>query len=225
MSDTGNLQGINLQEIGLKSPITMDTNNKTEKNEFLQLFVAQLKNQNPLEPQDGSDFLGQLAQFSTVEGIKNMETAFNKIADSLTSSQAMQATNLVGKKVQVRTDTGLHLPGNQVSGSIEIPRAVNDLVLEIQNEVGHVVKTYQLNAQNKGDLAFSWDGTDENGDTLPAGAYRFVAKAHVDGTLNKFDTFIASNVDSVTINKNGQPLTLNVSGFGKVSINDIKTIS
>ncbi len=225
MSDTGGLQGINLQDIGLKSPITVDNKDKTEKNEFLQLFVAQLKNQNPLEPQDGSDFLGQLAQFSTVEGIKNMESAFNKIADSLNSSQAMQATSLVGKKVQVKTDTGLHFPGNQIAGSIEVPRAVNDLVLEVQNEVGQVVKTYQLNAQSKGDLPFNWDGTDENGNALPGGAYRFVAKAHVDGVLNQFDTYIASNVDSVTINKNGQPLTLNVSGFGKVSINDIKTIS
>ncbi len=225
MSETGGLQGINLQEIGLKSPVTVDSKDKTEKNEFLQLFVAQLKNQNPLEPQDGADFLGQLAQFSTVEGIKNMESAFNKIADSLTSSQAMQATNLVGKKVQVKTDMGLHSPGSKIAGAIEVPRAVNDLVLEVQNEVGQVVKTYQLNAQNKGDVAFNWDGTDDNGNALPGGAYRFVAKAHIDGTLNQFDTYIASNVDSVTINKNGQPMTLNVSGFGKVSINDIKTIS
>ncbi len=224
MTDTGGLGNVNLQELGLRSPVTIEKD-KTEKNEFLQLFVAQLKNQNPLEPQDGSDFLAQLAQFSTVEGIKNMESAFTKIADSLNSSQAMQATSLVGKKVQVKTDVGLHLPGSKVSGAIELPRAVNDLVLEVQDPYGQVIKRYDLNAQSKGDLAFNWDGTDENGNPVPAGAYRFVAKAHIDGTLNQFDTYIASNVDSVTINKNGQPMTLNVSGFGKVSINDIKTIS
>ncbi len=224
MSDTGGLQGINLHEIGLRSPVTVEKE-KTEKNDFLQLFVAQLKNQNPLEPQDGSDFLAQLAQFSTVEGIKNMESAFNKIADSLNSSQAMQASNLVGKKVQVRTDTGLYSPGSKLNGAIELPRAVNDLVLEVHDSAGHIVKTYNLNAQSKGDVAFAWDGLDDNGNAVPGGAYRFVAKAHVDGLLSQFDTFIASNVDSVTINKNGQPMTLNVSGFGKVSIEDIKTIS
>lgn len=224
MSDTGGIQGLNLQELGLRSPVTVEKD-KTEKNEFLQLFVAQLKNQNPLEPQDGADFLAQLAQFSTVEGIKNMETAFNRIADSLNSSQAMQATNLVGKKVHVRTDVGLHLPGNKITGSIELPRAVNDLVLEVQDETGRVVNSYDLNAQSKGDLAFGWDGMDSNGNAVPSGVYRFVAKAHVDGVLNQFDTYIAANVDSVTINKNGQPMTLNVSGFGKVSVNDIKTIS
>src|SRR5471030_2845223 len=99
MSESSGIQGVNLSEIGLHSPIDLGKG-KTEKNEFLQLFVAQLKNKNPLEPQDGSDFLGQLAQFSTVEGIKNMESAFNKIADSLNSTQALQATSLVGKKVQ-----------------------------------------------------------------------------------------------------------------------------
>ncbi len=224
MSDISGMQGVNLSEIGLHSPIDLEKG-KTEKNEFLQLFVAQLKNQNPLEPQDGSDFLGQLAQFSTVEGIKNMESAFNKIADSLNSTQALQATSLVGKKVQVRTDASAHVEGGKVSGAIELPRAVGDLTLDVYNEVGQLVKSYNLNAREKGDLAFTWDGLDENGQAMPSGVYRFEAKGTIEGKSTEFETFIASNVDSVTINKNGQPMTLNVSGFGKVSMNDIKTIS
>ncbi len=225
MSETSGLSGVNFQEIGLKSPINLDKDTKTEKNEFLQLFVAQLRNQNPLEPQDGADFLGQLAQFSTVEGIKNMESAFTKIADSLNSTQALQATSLVGKKVQVRTDTGLYMEGNKVSGSIEVPRAVSDLTLDVYNEAGQLVKSYQINAREKGDVSFAWDGLDDRGNAVPSGAYRFEAKGTLDGKTTQFETFIASNVDSVTINKNGQPMTLNVSGFGKVSMNDIKTIS
>jgi flagellar basal-body rod modification protein FlgD len=224
MSETGGLQGINLSEIGLHSPVNVEKE-KTEKNEFLQLFVAQLRNQNPLDPQDGADFLGQLAQFSTVEGIKNMESAFNKIADSLNSSQALQATSLVGKKVQVRTDAGLYMEGNKLAGAIEVPTAVSDLALNVYNDVGQLVKTYHINGAQKGDVAFAWDGLDENGNAMPSGVYRFEAKGSIDGKTTQFDTFVASNVDSVTINKNGQPMMLNVSGFGKVSINDIKTIS
>ncbi len=154
-----------------------------------------------------------------------METAFNKIADSLNSTQALQATSLVGKKVQVRTDAGIYMEGNKVSGAIEVPSGVHDVDLNVYNEVGELVKTYHLNAREKGDLAFAWDGLDEGGNPMSSGVYRFEAVGTENGQRKQFETFIASNVDSVTINKNGEPMTLNVSGFGKVSMNDIKTIS
>ncbi len=223
MSDSS-IQGLNLSEIGLHSPV-MSEKNKTDKDEFLQLFVAQLKHQNPLEPQDGSEFLGQLAQFSTVEGIKNMEGTFNKMADTLTSTQALQATSLVGKKVHVKAEAGIYSQGSNMTGAIDLPQSVSDLTLEIRNETGQVVKTYQINSAQKGDLSFVWDGLDDNGNAVASGVYQFVAKATVDGQPKNFETYISSNVDSVTINKNGQPITLNVNGFGKVSIDDIKTIS
>lgn len=224
MSDIPNMQGTNFGEIGLRSPVKID-GEKSEKNQFLQLFVAQLKNQNPLEPQDGSDFLAQLAQFSTVEGIKNLETSFNKIADSMQSNQALQATSLVGKKVHVKTNVGLMVGQAGVTGAIDIPKAANDVKLNIYNDKGQIVKSYNFNAQNKGDLAFNWDGLDENGAPLPQGVYRFEAVGLIDGMETACDTYIASNVDSVTINKNGEPMTLNVQNFGKVSLEDIKTIS
>lgn len=224
MSDNSSINGIDLSSIGLHGPLKTQ-NDKTEKDEFLQLFIAQLRNQNPLEPQDGSDFLAQLAQFSTVEGIKNMEGSFNRIADSLNSNQALNASQLVGKKVHVRTDVGLYAQGDKIAGAIEIPKPVSDLTLEVRNEAGQLIKTYQYNAREKGDFAFYWDGLDEQGNGLPEGAYYFTARATVDGQVSQLNTYLASNVDSVTINKNGQPMTLNVSGYGKISLSDIKTIS
>lgn len=224
MSDNAGIQGVNLSELGLHSPVKIEKE-EAQKNEFLQLFVAQLKNQNPLEPQNGADFLAQLAQFSTVEGIKNMESAFNKIADSLNSNQALQASSLVGKKVHVRTDAGILMPGDRVSGAIDIPVAVGDLTLEIRDEVGNLVRSFHINGRDKGELAFVWDGLDEQGQAVAPGVYQFMAKATIDGKGTQLDTYIASNVDSVTVNKNGQAPTLNIFGYGKVSLNDIKTIS
>lgn len=66
ISETGGLQGVNLSDIGTRYPLKPEKD-KSEKNEFLQLFVTQLRNQNPLEPRDGAEYLGQLAQFSTLE--------------------------------------------------------------------------------------------------------------------------------------------------------------
>lgn len=224
MSESNGISGVDFSQLGLQSPIKVN-DEKSEKNQFLQLFVAQLRNQNPLEPQEGAEFMSQLAQFSTVEGIKNMELAFNKIAESMNSNQALQASALVGKKVQVKTDTSIYLQGDKVNGSIEVPENVNNLSIEIRELNGNLVKNYQLGAQQKGDLAFMWDGLDDNGNAMPSGMYQFIARGNINNQEVQFDTFMASNVDSVTINKNGQAPTLNVSGFGSVSLNEIKTIS
>lgn len=224
MSDMGGLQGINLSDIGLNTPLKAEKD-KSEKNEFLQLFVTQLRNQNPLEPRDGAEYLGQLAQFSTLEGIRNMETAFNKIANSLNSNQALQASSLVGKNVDVKTENGLYLQGSNVKGSIEIPPYATNVQMDIVNEQGQVVKTVKVNHVEKGEMAFMWDGLDDNGNAQPSGVYRFVAKASIHGQEQRIDTYLSANVDSVTINKNGQPVTLNVSGYGKISMDDIRTIS
>ncbi len=224
MSETGGLQGINLSDIGLNTPLKPEKD-KSEKNEFLQLFVTQLRNQNPLEPRDGAEYLGQLAQFSTLEGIRNMETAFNKIANSLNSNQALQASSLVGKNVDVKTDNGLYLQGNNVKGSIEVPPYATNVQMEIRNEQGEVIRTVKLNGVDKGEHSFMWDGLDANGNPQPSGVYRFVAKANIHGQEQQIDTYLSANVDSVTINKNGQPVTLNVSGYGKISMDDIRTIS
>lgn len=224
ISETGGLQGINLSDIGLNTPLKPEKD-KSEKNEFLQLFVTQLRNQNPLEPRDGAEYLGQLAQFSTLEGIRNMETAFNKIANSLNSNQALQASSLVGKNVDVKTDNGLYIQGHNVKGSIDVPAYATNVQMEIRNEQGEVIKTVKMNAVDKGELAFAWDGLDDSGNPQPSGVYRFIAKANVHGQETQIDTYLSANVDSVTINKNGQPVTLNVSGYGKISMDDIKTIS
>ncbi|MGE3320357.1 MAG: flagellar hook assembly protein FlgD [Candidatus Berkiella sp.] len=224
MSETGGLQGVNLSDIGLNTPLKPQKD-KSEKNEFLQLFVTQLRNQNPLEPRDGAEYLGQLAQFSTLEGIRNMETAFNKIANSLNSNQALQASTLVGKNVEVKTDNGLYMQGSNVKGSINVPDYATNVQMEIRNEQGEVIRTVKMNAAQRGELGFVWDGLDDGGNAQPSGVYRFVAKADIQGTEKQIDTYISANVDSVTINKNGQPVTLNVSGYGRISIDDIKTIS
>lgn len=224
ISETGGLQGINLSDIGLNTPLKAEKD-KSEKNEFLQLFVTQLRNQNPLEPRDGAEYLGQLAQFSTLEGIRNMETAFNKIANSLNSNQALQASSLVGKNVDVKTDNGLYIQGNSVKGSIDVPPYASSVQMEIRNAQGEVIKTVKMDAAQKGDVGFVWDGLDDSGNPQPSGVYQFIAKANVHGQETNIDTYLSANVDSVTINKNGQPVTLNVSGYGKISMDDIKTIS
>ena len=74
------------------------------KNEFLELLVTQLNNQNPLEPQENGEFIAQLAQFSTVEGVEKLNSSMETMLSGYQSSQALQASSLVGRKVIVPSD-------------------------------------------------------------------------------------------------------------------------
>jgi flagellar basal-body rod modification protein FlgD len=74
------------------------------KDAFLQLLVTQMKNQNPLDPQDNGEFVAQLAQFSSLEGIQSLNDSVNGILTGIGSSQALQASSLVGRSVIVQTD-------------------------------------------------------------------------------------------------------------------------
>lgn len=138
---------------------------------------------------------------------------------------ALQASSLVGKNVDVKTDNGLYMQGNNVKGSIDVPAYATNVQMEIRNEQGEVINTVKMNAVDKGELALMWDGLDDNGNAQPSGVYRFIAKANVSGQEIQIDTYLSANVESITINKNGQPVTLNVSFYGKISMDDIKTIS
>lgn len=223
--NTNPIPGVNFEEIGLSPPTQKNDSEDTKSTDFLQLFVTQMRNQNPLEPEKGADFLAQLAQFSTVEGIKNMEDSLSNVANAMSSSQALQATSLVGKKVEVLTDQFNHAPGNVTKGSFELPSSASNVNLEIKNAAGEVVRSYQFNTQSKGEVPFVWDGLDSNGAPVAPGTYQVKATADIQGTQTALDTFIASNVESVSINKNGEPLVIHVEGFGQVSLNDVKKIS
>src|SRR5690606_42021670 len=78
-------------------------NDELGKNQFLELLVAQLNNQNPLEPQGNGEFIAQLAQFSQVEGVEKLNSSMGALLTGYQSSQALQASSLVGRKVIVPT--------------------------------------------------------------------------------------------------------------------------
>jgi flagellar basal-body rod modification protein FlgD len=222
---TNIIPSVSLADIGLNTPTQVNKKEDSQSADFLQLFVTQLKNQDPLEPEKGADFLAQLAQFSTVEGIKNMEQSLTNVASALSSSQALQATSLVGKKVEVLTNQAMLSNGEAIRGSMVLTERMDNLRMEIRNANGEVVKTYEYGSQAKGDFAFSWDGLDSDGQAVAPGKYTLTAMGSVLGKETPLNTYVASNVESVSINKNGQALGINITGLGQVSINDVKTIS
>ena len=197
---------------------------------FLELMITQMRNQDPLDPQKNSEFVAQLAQFSSVEGIDKLNTGLEGIAKtmnsygaSLQSSQALQASSMVGRTVKVETDTAYLTDDKDINGTVYLSSDATDVAMNIYNDKGVRVSDVSLGEQTAGEIAFSFNGKDAEGNRLPAGKYRFEVLAKNGYRSIQMPIALSANVDSVTIGKNGT-YSLNVAGYGSVSINDVKEI-
>ena len=213
--------------------ITKKTETKKNTNElgqaaFLELMITQMNNQNPLSPQDNSEFVAQLAQFSSVEGLERLNNSFN----SFMSNNALQASSLVGRSVTVESEKSTLVKGGIVAGSADLAYSTNNLKINIYDEKGALVQAIPVGEVPRGEMVFRWDGQNMeiNGDLLDweagddaaaAGEYRFEVTADQDGKNEALKTSLSANVNSVTIGENGK-LILNLAGIGAVEADKVK---
>ncbi len=199
--------------------------NELGQEDFLQLMLAQLRHQDPLKPLENGEFIGQMAQFSTVSGIQDLSGAFNQLASSLQSNRALQASSLVGRSVLVPTDRAKLEPGTGVEGTAEVTAAATAVTVSIQDASGQTVRSFELGPQPAGAVKFVWDGLNDTGQAMPAGEYRIRVDAMIDGEMSALPTHVASKVESVSLDQGGaQDITLNVAGVGPVSLSDVDEI-
>lgn len=203
---------------------TQSTDKELGKDEFLKLLVTQMENQNPLEPQENGEFIAQLAQFSSLEGIDNLNDTMGGFVSTYQSNLALEATALVGRQVQVQTDTSWMTAGEPFSGVLKLPVSSQSVSAAIYDQSGQLVRTIDLGAQQGGDVELSWDGLDQDGNSLPSGMYTVTASAQIDGKAEQLTTYLGANVNSVTLGTNGGTTTLNLAGIGKVNLSDVETI-
>ncbi|MGY2341306.1 flagellar hook assembly protein FlgD [Pseudomonas sp. SDO5532_S415] len=194
------------------------------KDAFLQLLVTQLKNQNPLEPQDNGEFVAQLAQFSSLEGITTLNDTVSGIAGAFGSSQALQASSLVGRSVIAPGDKAVVDTTKGMTGSISIPQSVASTTVKITDKDGKVVRTIELTDQKAGNASFTWDGKDEAGNVAPAGTYTFAAATTIDDQSVALITNLPATVTSVTLSQTGGELMLNLAGLGSIALSKVQTI-
>jgi len=204
---------------------TTDTpKSEDKKTDFLKLLVAQLQNQDPLNPQDSTQFMSQLAQLEMVQGIGDLNSSFGDFTTGMLSSQALQATTLVGRNVLLGADTSYVRAGDSLSGKIALPADATTVKLNVFNDNGELVRALQLGEQRKGNLDFSWDGVGDNGEAMPAGEYKIVAQASINGESVDIPTAINFNVNSVTLDQT-RGAFLNLDGQTKIaSLSDVLEI-
>ena len=193
-------------------------------NTFLKLMVTQLNNQNPFEPMENGDFLGQIAQFGTVSGLDQLNNAFEGLSGSLVSGQALQAGSLVGREVLAPLETGRLQAGGAIRGEVELPAGSGDLVVRVTDGVGQLVREIDLGGKPAGPVPFTWDGLTDGGDYAPPGLYQVRVQARRDGATEDLQTQLFSRVESVSIGAGGTALSLNLEGLGPIALDDVKQI-
>lgn len=193
--------------------------------EFLKLMTTQMTHQDPTKPMENGQFLTQIAQFGTVSGIQDLQKSFGDFAGSITSSQALQATSLVGRQVSAPGTKGVLGVGGDITGDINLTGSATSVKVAITDATtGEVVQTVDLGAHSEGRVPFSWDGTNSNGVMSNPGVYKIEATAYVDGKNTVLETDINSKVDSVTMANGTSGLKVNLSGLDSVDFNKVKQI-
>jgi flagellar basal-body rod modification protein FlgD len=193
------------------------------QSDFLKLMTTQLKNQDPTQPNDSSQMLAQMAQLSTVSGIQDMQSSLKQLVDTMMASQTTQAASLVGHQV-IAPGSSAVLSGNGLRGAIDLNQSTDQVAVGIYDSAGQLVKQIDMGAQSKGTIPFYWDGITGNGVNAPAGLYQIKAIANINGKPQAMNTFVASTVDSVTVDAVSQRITLNTSGGDAVNVSDIKQL-
>ncbi len=192
------------------------------KDDFLRLLTAQLKAQDPLNPMDSTGFTAQLAQFSSLEQLTNINTRLQNMAASQTSLQNTMAADLIGKKVRVAGNT-VTLNG-QASMNYSLSGNASKVTMSIFDANGALVKAANLGQQASGNNSYQWDGKDKNGNQLPTGGqYTFTVDA-VDssGQAVTATPLTAGTITSVAFDNN--VTYLSIDGNTRVRLGDIQEI-
>jgi flagellar basal-body rod modification protein FlgD len=169
------------------------------KDAFMKLLMAQLANQNPLEPQDNTAYVAQLATFSQVEALDGMSKRMEQLLLAQAASNQTQSASLIGRDVKFRTDQvqlGTE-PTVQLQASIKSPAA--NVTWQVLDENGKVVRTIRETDKPAGDLTYAWDGMGDDGKRQPPGRYTVRVTAD-DGNGKKVETLAQAtgHVDGVT---------------------------
>ncbi len=197
------------------SGLTDSSSALADQDVFLQLYIEQLKNQDPTSPQETGDMVSQMAQFSSLEQLTSMAAQMSSMSESLISSQALTASTLVGSYVYVDQETAPVVDGSStyIKTSFTDDSVTN--TLKIYNSSGELVDSVSLT-----DEEYVWDGTDAEGNVVDDGTYTFIATStNSDGQVTQLTTQIPARINGVTINGE-DGTTLNVADYGKLALTD-----
>ena len=213
---------------GQASNVVNKKKTELDQTDFLALMVAQLKNQDPFKPLDPSQYVGQLAQFSSVSGLSAMNTQLTSLTNSLRGNQVLDGAALIGRTViapgqNVYIDDATNAERILPQGMIDVPAGAASVQLVVRDSSGVLVKSQALDT-TRGTQGFAWDGTNDAGGNAAAGKYKIEVIAKVDGKNVSLATSVAARVSSVALDPTTGGLVLTTDPLGDVDMKDIERV-
>jgi flagellar basal-body rod modification protein FlgD len=168
------------------------------RDQFLTLLVAQLKNQDPLNPLESADFTAQLAQFSSLEQLFGMNESLDGIEEALAAQQSGNVLDYIGKSVKTLDNSIFVKDGTTESNVYELEDGA-DVTISIRDDEGLEISTIYAGWQGAGEHELIWDGKDNQGSTVEDGIYTFELEAtDEEGFIVPYDTYLVGEVTGVT---------------------------
>lgn len=221
------VKGVN-QNVVLQGeqPINKVAGKALSQDDFMRLFLAQMKTQSPLKPFDSGEMMQQMSQLTSLSATQELEKTIKMMNANLGRSQVVSATQLIGKRVSIASDKSPLVYGADgkvqgLDGSVILPASATDVTVEIRDASNKLVKTIKLPASNSGIQDFHWDGLDAEGKPMPADFYTISAKATMGGQSQPVYTAGMYKVNSVTMDRQTSTVILNVDGMGGIDMADI----
>jgi flagellar basal-body rod modification protein FlgD len=211
VSAAGTTSGVSASLLGATAGTKSGAQAETDR--FLKLLVAQLNNQDPLNPMDNAQMTSQMAQINTVSGIQQLNDNVKSLMGQFNAMQVLQGTSMVGREVLV-SGNSLSVAGGVANGAFSLVGDADKVTLEILSPSGQLLETQQLGATKAGRNDFSWNNADYQGS-----AAIFKVTASKAGTAVKSDTYVRAQVEAVGSTDGN--LSIQLKGRGSVSYDQI----
>jgi flagellar basal-body rod modification protein FlgD len=197
--------------------------NTVDQTTFLKLLTTQMQQQDPFNPVDQTQMVAQMAQFSATAGIAEMNQSMKQMASDIAASRLGDASGWIGRAALVSSDVATPFSDGSYAGTITFPKDVTNANVSLVDAKGQTVYNKSLGAQAEGELAFSWNGKDENGNVVASGPLQLkVSAVDADGTVSA-DTATWTLVTAVQSPASGS--TQLVTGLGLIAPSDAQRLS
>jgi flagellar basal-body rod modification protein FlgD len=192
-----------------------------QQDRFMQLLVAQMKNQDPLNPMDNAQMTSQIAQINTVGGIEKLNASVNTLVSAFAGVQGQTATQLVGRAVLI-DGKSLHLGEGWATGGVKLEGAADKVNVEVLDGAGQVVRSFDLGAMQAGSRSFDWNGKLADGTQLADGDFTVRVTASQAGKTVKATALTAAQVRSVSHAADGG-ITLDLGAAGVKTLDSVRS--
>jgi len=197
---------------------------KMDQTSFLTLMTAQMKNQDPFKPVDNTQMVAQMAQFSSLAGISEMNTTLQAIAAKLGATSTADMVGWVGRTVLTEGATAYPRTDGSLGGVIELGADAKEVNVVIEGPKGEILKNVQLGALKAGQSDFEWDGKTDSGEAAGGGPFTIrVAARNADGNAVTAKSLVWAPVTSVAMGADGVP-RLTLPGLGQIPTTAIRKI-